>query len=127
MKQDRRNRRASWPKVLPLAAWAMLVLPCWAEPNRLNLVEEPSPWSAGVDRAGAKISLAKADGRLAVDVSADGGAEDFPKARFQFAKPQDWRPYARVNLRLRVVCTDPNVRQKSIALVFYDAETRLAD
>jgi hypothetical protein len=105
----------------------MLVLPCWAEPNRLNLVEEPSPWSAGVDRAGAKISLAKADGRLAVDVSADGGGEDFPKARFQFAKPQDWRPYARVNLRLRVVCTDPNVRQKSIALVFYDAETRLAD
>jgi hypothetical protein len=113
--------------ILPLVAWAMLVFPCWAEPNRLNLVEDPSQWSVGIDRGGTKMSPAKADGGLAVDVIADGREEDFPKARFGFSAPQDWHAYSRINLRLRVVCTDPSVRRKSIALVFYDEKTRLPD
>lgn len=119
------NRRVLWPRVLPLAAWAMLVFPCWAQPNRLNLVADSSQWAVGVDRAGAKMSLARAESRLAVDVTADGGTEDYPKARLHFARAQDWRPYSRISLRLRVVCTDPDVQRKSIALVFYDEETRL--
>ncbi len=113
--------------ILPAAAWAALVLPCWAQPNRVSLVEDPSRWSVGVDHAGAKMNLAKVECGLAVDVTADGGAEDYPKARRSFPKPQDWRPYSRINLRLRVVCTDPGVRRKNIALVFYDDETRLPD
>lgn len=121
------NRRSPGPRILPLVTWALLALPCWAQPNRLNLVENPGQWSVGTDRAGAKMSLAKADSGLAVEVVADGSTEDYPKARLPFSKPQDWRPYSRINLRLRVVCTDPDVRQKRIALVFYDEKTRLPD
>jgi hypothetical protein len=91
----------------------------------LNLVEDTSRWSVAADHAGAKMSLAKVESGLAVAVVADGRAEDYPKARCRFSKPQDWRPYSRLNLRLRVVCADPSVRQKNIALVFYDEETRL--
>lgn len=110
-----------------LMAWTVFAIPCWAQLDRINLVEDPHQWTIGTDRAGATIRLAEAESGLAVAVTADGGEEDYPKARRAFAQPQDWRCYARLNLRLRVVCTDPDVRQKNIALVFYDEQTRLAD
>ncbi len=108
-------------------AWAVLVLPCWAQPDRRDLVQDPSRWVVGTDHAGPTIGLAKAERGLAVDVRADGGVEDFPKARLVLAQPEDWRRYTWLNLRFRVVCSDPDVRQKHIALVFYDEQTRLPD
>jgi hypothetical protein len=107
-----------------LIAWTGFVIPCWAQPDRINLVEDARAWSVGTDRAGATMSLAEAKTGLAVAVTADGGEEDYPKARIAFAQPQDWRCYARLNLRLRVACTDPGVREKHIALVFYAEQTR---
>ena len=122
---NRHDRRTRLRQALCLAVWALLAMPCRAQPSRINLVDDPGQWTAGTDRAGAKAAVGKTASGVAVDVTADGGSEDYPKARRAFATPQDWRSYTRLNLRLRVVCSDPGVRQKSIALVFYDERTRL--
>jgi hypothetical protein len=98
-----------------------------AQVGRLNLIDDPSQWSAGIDKGSTKMTLAGKGGSLTVDVAADGGDEDYPKARQSFAEPQDWRPYARLRTRLRVDCQDPSVRRKQIAFVFYDEQTRLPD
>ena len=95
--------------------------------DRLNLIDDPGQWTVGIDRGGTKMTLAGQDGSLSVDVAADGVEEDYPKARRAFADPQDWRPYARMRARLRVVCEDKTVRRKQIAFVFYDEQTRLPD
>lgn len=116
----------AWPLGLVIA-WCGWTAPGPAQGEGVDLVEDAGAWGASTDRAGATMQLSQAESGLAVDVTADGGEEDFPKARLAFAQPQDWRGYARMTLRLRVTCTDPAVRQKQIALVFYDEETRLAD
>ncbi len=108
-----------------LVACLLAAVPCRAQPNHVALVDDPNQWIVNVDHPGAKVSMVKAEAGLAVAVTADGGAEDFPKAHRMFAEPQDWSSYTRLNLRLRVVCDDPAVRQKNIAIVFYDEQTRL--
>ncbi len=98
-----------------------------SQPNPMNLAADLSQWIVNIDQGGTKISLAGDDNGMVMDVTADGGQEDYPKAHRAFAQPQDWRDYTRLNLRLRVVCDDPAVRHKMIAPVFYDEHTRWED
>lgn len=110
------------------AVWlALMVIVSSAIGQSLNLLGEPKDWSAGIDRGRTKMQLSKTDDALVVDIDADGDTEDFPKIRRILPVPQDWRPYARLRVRLRVICDDPNVHSKAIAFVFYDEQTRLPD
>lgn len=113
--------------LIVLMIGTFLAVPCQAEPCHVSLVGNTKQWSADTDRNGAKVSLSKAGRGLAVAVISDGGTEDFPKARRTFGQPQNWQPYDRIDMRLRVECNDPTVHHKKIVLVFYDDKTRSAD
>ena len=92
---------------------------------QVNLLDDLSQWSANVDQAPAEIAIAQAGDILAAEVIADGGKENYPKLRREFAEPQNWRSCRRLHARLRVTCDDPETRHKRIAFVFYDDQTRL--
>ncbi|MBM4081784.1 MAG: hypothetical protein FJ278_18915, partial [Planctomycetes bacterium] len=107
---------------MTLIALTALALPA---AGQMGLVDDVTQWQAGIDKGGTKMTLAKADAGWAADVAADGGGEDYPKVRRVFGQAQDWRDFMRLRARLRVTCDDPTVRQKRIAFVFYDEQTRL--
>lgn len=113
---------------------AMLLIP-WvpvgaadaAEPtSRLSLLAEPQAWEPHVDSGNTTMErVASTDAPLAVQTQTDGGDESFPKIQRQWEKPQDWRRFAHLRLRLRVTATDPLVTGKSLNFVFSDDRTRL--
>ena len=84
-------------------------------------------WSANTDRPTSTMVLAPEAAGLAVDVTANGGQEDYPKLRRAWDAGQDWQAYGRLRTRLRVTCDDPAVREKEIAFVLYDEKTILPD
>ncbi|MBC7289436.1 MAG: hypothetical protein H5T86_15615, partial [Armatimonadetes bacterium] len=103
-------------------------LALWISAAPLDLIADASKWSANIDRGGTKMVLGPtADAKLAVRVTTDGGDEDYPKLRLTWPAPQDWTRYSLLRVRLRVTSSDPQVRAKRIAFVFYDDKTRLPD
>ncbi len=93
----------------------------------LDLIGKADDWSSGIDQGATKMLLSVRNGVVSVDINTDGGTEDYPKIRRTFANGQDWRPYARLRVKVKVTCDDPNILYKPIALVFYDEHTRLLD
>ena len=87
-----------------------------------------TPWTGGVDHGKTTLAIAPTpDARLAASISADGGPESFPKVRRSWDQPQDWNRFSRLRCRVRVTCTDPGVRAKTLAFVFYDGNTLRED
>ncbi|MBX7259581.1 MAG: hypothetical protein K1Y02_24695, partial [Candidatus Hydrogenedentes bacterium] len=106
-----------------------LVVVAFALGAQFNLIGNAGDWSGNTDRPGATMTVSLNDGVLAADiVSEGGGQETFPKLICkEFETPQDWRDYTRLNVRMRVVSTDPRVKTKPMAFVFYDEKTRRTD
>lgn len=111
------------------AALLVLLSATLAQAQTINLLADPARWQAAADHPETTMTLVAPTkaAPLAVKVAADGGREDFPKLRLAWDKPQDWSPYARFRVRMRVTCDDPEVREKTIAFVFYDDQTRHAE
>jgi len=94
----------------------------------IDLIGDGSRWSGGTDTGGATMEVAPtAEAKLAVKITSDGTKEHYPKLRLAWPEPQDWGRFMRLRVRMRVNSDDPGVRQKSVALVFYDEKTRRQD
>lgn len=110
------------------ACWLALLTPAVAQAPGLDLLVEPSAWQAAIDRGGTKMTTgASPEAPLTVDVAGDGAPEDYPKLTRSWPEPQDWTGCLALKLRLRVTCADPSIKQRDLALVFYDEQTRRED
>lgn len=100
-----------------------------AAAQSINLLADPAAWQPGTDTGGSTMAIlpATADAPLVVRVTADGGAEDYPKLTLTWPVPQDWSGFARFRLRARVTCDAKELRSKPITLVIYDEKLRRTD
>ncbi len=106
-----------WPATVLLAA----ALTAGAE--ELDLIAG-AVWTGNVDHGGTTMAVAPTpEAPLAVTIDADGGPEGYPKLHRAWDGPVDLSRFT----RLRVTCTDPTVRNKAMAFVFYDAKTLRED
>lgn len=106
----------------------LLATGLWACGAPLDLIGDAGEWSANIDRGGTTVALGPtAEAKLAARIATDGGDEDYPKLRLTWDTPQDWTKYSLLRVRLRVTSSNPQVREKQIAFVFYDENTRLTD
>jgi hypothetical protein len=111
-----------------LAGLLMALSLCRASAQDVDLIGDGKGWDGGVDSAGAEMALSPtADAKLATRVTTDGAKEHYPKVRRAWAEPQDWSPYLRLRVKLRVTSPDPNVAMKRMSIVFYDDQTRRQD
>ena len=110
---------------MPIHTLAALTL---ALLGQLSLVPDPGRWAAGTDSPGATMKMLQTpDAQVAVDITSDGKAEHYPKLTQSWPAPPDWSKYMRLKSRLRVTCDDPNVADKRVTFVFYDAKTLRED
>ena len=86
---------------------------------------EPQAWEPHVDSGNTTMErVASTDAPLPCrrrPTAATRASQD----QRQWEKPQDWRRFAHLRLRLRVTATDPLVTGKSLNFVFSDDRTRL--
>jgi hypothetical protein len=100
-----------------------LLFSCKAD--SLDLLAKPGEWRASAE-APATLKIVPNDAvPLAAELTADGGAEAFPRLALTFSDRQDWRGFDKLRVRLRIVSDDVRVEGKPLNFVFYDEQTRI--
>jgi len=106
-----------------ILAAAIATLSCHGE--TLKLLEPPNVWS-GAAQAPAKMEITGGGAvPLVAALTADGGAESFPRLRLALPQAADWRRFDTLRVRLRIASDDPEVEGKPLNFVFQDELTRV--
>lgn len=110
--------------VVVALTWATL-----AAAQSINLLANPAAWQPGTDSGGSTMTIlpATAEAPLVVQVRADGNSEDYPKVTLAWSTPQDWSPYSRLRVKVRVTCDNREIRTKQMNVVLYDENLRRTD